>query len=81
MAASDTTETSAIIRTTSVVNRAYRITLGDTSHAPIVSLPRNRKNYYSWSRMLLMVIGARNKFSFLDGSITRPASIDSNFSA
>ncbi|KAB1200007.1 hypothetical protein CJ030_MR0G008651 [Morella rubra] len=64
----------------SMTDSAYIITLGDTSNAPIVSPPLNGKNYYSWSRAMLMAIGARNKFGFLDGSIPQPASSDPNFS-
>lgn len=64
-----------------ILDSAYTIASGDISNAPIVSPPLNDKHYYSWSRAMLMAIGARNKFGFLNGSIPALAPTDSNFNA
>lgn len=63
-----------------IINSAFLITSGDASNAPIVSPQLNDKNYNSWSRAMLVEIGARNEFGFLDGSIKCPISTDPNFS-
>lgn len=67
-------------RASPIIDSAFTITPGDTSNTPIVSPQLNDKNYYSWSRAMLLAIGAWNKFDFLDGSIKRPAPTYSNFS-
>lgn len=55
----------------------YFLASNETANA-LVSAPMNGKIYYSWSRTMLMVLGMKNKISFIDGSLPRPTVSDPN---
>jgi hypothetical protein len=48
----------------------YHLHNGDSPGSILVSLPLDGENYQTWSRP--MVITAKNKLGFLDGSLTKP---------
>ncbi|KAK6137091.1 hypothetical protein DH2020_029162 [Rehmannia glutinosa] len=45
----------------------------------LVSQLLTEENYNTWSRSMIMALSAKNKISFIDGTISKPASTDSDF--
>lgn len=47
----------------------YFLYYGDSPGTILVSQPLLRENYTTWSRSMIMALSAKNKVSFIDGSI------------
>ena len=48
---------------------------GDSPGAMIVSKSLNGDNYNSWKRAMMMSLSAKNKLSFVDGTLSKPANL------
>ena len=49
---------------------------GDSPGAMIVSKLLNGENYNSWKRAMMMALSAKNKLSFVNGTLPKPAVLD-----
>ncbi|KAL5542389.1 hypothetical protein UlMin_010099 [Ulmus minor] len=58
--------------TTDDSNSPYYLSNGDHPGLALVSQPLIGNNYNSWSRAMTMSLIAKNKLSFVDGSLSRP---------
>jgi len=45
---------------------------GESPGAALVSQPLTGENYNTWSRSMIMALTAKNKLSFIDGSLPQP---------
>ena len=48
---------------------------GDSPGAMIVSKPLNGENYNSWKRVMMMALSAKNKLSFVNGTLPKPSDL------
>ena len=48
---------------------------GDSPRATIVSKPLNGENYNSWKRAMMMALSAKNKLSFVHGTLPKPSNL------
>jgi hypothetical protein len=48
---------------------------GDSPGAMIVSKPLNGENYNSWKRAMVMALSAKNKLSFVNGTLPKPSNL------
>jgi len=48
---------------------------GDSPGAMIVSKPLNGENYNSWKRVMMMALPAKNKLSFVNGTLPKPSNL------
>jgi hypothetical protein len=48
---------------------------GDSPGAMIVSKPLNGENYNSWKRAMMMALLAKNKLSFVNGTLPKPSNL------
>ena len=49
---------------------------GDNPGVSLVVQPLTEENYNTWSRAILISLDAKTKLGFIDGSISKPQSID-----
>jgi hypothetical protein len=49
---------------------------GDSPVSLLVSQPLNGDNYLTWKRFMMLALMAKNKFSFVDGTLPKPSSTD-----
>jgi len=59
----------------------YYLHPGENSRLILVSLPFNETNYNTWSKNMKRILLSKNKFKFIDGSISKPSDNDSTFEA
>jgi hypothetical protein len=57
----------------------YYLHHGDNPGSVLVSLPLDGDNYHTCSRSMIMVLTAKNKLGFVDGSIAKPAPTASTY--
>jgi len=48
---------------------------GGSPRAIIVSKPLNGDNYKSWKRAMMMALSAKNKLSFVNGTLAKPSNL------
>jgi hypothetical protein len=48
---------------------------GDSPGAMIVSKQLNGENYNSWKRAMMMVLSAKNKLNFVNGTLPKPSNL------
>ena len=48
---------------------------GDSPGAMIVSKPLNNENYNSWKRAMMMALSAKNKLSFVNGTLRKTSNL------
>ena len=49
---------------------------GDNPGAMIVSKPLNGENYNSWKRAMMIALSAKNKLSFVNGTLPKPSNLN-----
>ena len=54
----------------------YFLPSGDNPGVSLVVQPFTEENYNTWSRAILISLDAKTKLGFIDGSISKPQSID-----
>lgn len=59
----------------------YYIHPSENTSLPLIAEKFNGEGYGEWKRSMKIAFSAKNKLSFLDGSLRRPSSTDVDFKA
>lgn len=57
----------------------YLLSHGDNSNSQLGQILFNGDNYVNWSRSVLLALGAKNKTTFIDGSLPKPVPKSTDF--
>ncbi|GJR86055.1 retrovirus-related pol polyprotein from transposon TNT 1-94 [Tanacetum coccineum] len=63
----------------SMVNDPLHLASFDHHGMMLTNTPFNGGNFLGWSRTIKMVLGAKLKLGFIDGSLPKPVVIDNNY--